>query len=403
MSELKAPYPWMGGKSAVADLVWSRLGDVDNFIEPLAGSIAVLLRRPAHHAGQVETISDINHYVVNFWRAVIRDSKAVAFHADNPVIEADLHARHHWLELSAEAAEHKDKIVADPEYFDARIAGWWAWGQSTWIGGGWCQDHGKKANGDTKGQLPELEHNRGINRKRSCEDKTLPDLGSARGLHSKRVRLAAYDQPGTGVNAPERVSDPKRRPVLSSKISVNSGRPQLGDAYDIGRGVNSNKRSATCAARLDFLEGWIGALADRLRLVRVCYGHWGRICSSKTTTTRLGLTGVFLDPPYPTHRDDGTQSRDGSLYHGDDRTTLDALRDEVLEWCKANGLHPKMRIAVCGYDTDGYAALESLGWTVEHWKAGGGYGNMSGADNANAKRERIWFSPACLTNGGLFG
>ena len=44
---LSESYP--GGKSKVADMVWERLGDVDNFVEPFAGSLAVLLRRPAEH------------------------------------------------------------------------------------------------------------------------------------------------------------------------------------------------------------------------------------------------------------------------------------------------------------------------------------------------------------------
>ena len=40
---LKAPFPWFGGKSKVAGLVWERFGDVANYVEPFAGSLAVLL------------------------------------------------------------------------------------------------------------------------------------------------------------------------------------------------------------------------------------------------------------------------------------------------------------------------------------------------------------------------
>jgi hypothetical protein len=32
--ELRAPFPWFGGKSAIADQVWSRLGNVENYVEP---------------------------------------------------------------------------------------------------------------------------------------------------------------------------------------------------------------------------------------------------------------------------------------------------------------------------------------------------------------------------------
>ena len=37
------------GKAKVADLVWQRLGNVDNYVEPFMGSLATLLRRPADH------------------------------------------------------------------------------------------------------------------------------------------------------------------------------------------------------------------------------------------------------------------------------------------------------------------------------------------------------------------
>lgn len=43
---LKAPFPWFGGKSTVADLVWQRFGDVPNYVEPFFGSGAVLSLLP---------------------------------------------------------------------------------------------------------------------------------------------------------------------------------------------------------------------------------------------------------------------------------------------------------------------------------------------------------------------
>lgn len=142
---LKAPFPYPGGKSTIADLVWRRLGNVDNYIEPFAGSLAVLLRRPAAHFDsryRIETANDANHYICNFWRAVARDPERVAEYADNPVIEADLHARHQWLVRSQEAEEFRQRMQVDPDYHDAKIAGWWVWGQCCWIGHGWCDKRG---------------------------------------------------------------------------------------------------------------------------------------------------------------------------------------------------------------------------------------------------------------------
>lgn len=132
---LKAPFVWFGGKRRVARQVWDALGNVDHYVEPFCGSAAVLLARP--HAPRVETINDADGMVANFWRAVKTDAAAVAMHADWPVNEADLHARHRWLIGQRESLT--ERLVADPGWFDARTAGWWVWGACAWIGAGWCE------------------------------------------------------------------------------------------------------------------------------------------------------------------------------------------------------------------------------------------------------------------------
>lgn len=134
MKKLKAPFPWFGGKSRVAHLVWERFGAVGNYVEPFAGSLAVLLGRPT--PAQVETVNDLDCYLANFWRATQQDPEAVARWADGPVNEADLHARHRWLHRQA---DFRERMRNDPEHFDARIAGWWVWGLSCWIGDNWCR------------------------------------------------------------------------------------------------------------------------------------------------------------------------------------------------------------------------------------------------------------------------
>ena len=133
---LKAPFPWFGGKSRVADIVWDRFGDVANYVEPFFGSGAVLLARP--HPPRIETVNDLDCMVANFWRAVKSDSEAVVKWCDWPVNEADLHARHLWLVQGLPA--HRERMLTEPDYFDAKIAGWWVWGICQWIGSGWCAE-----------------------------------------------------------------------------------------------------------------------------------------------------------------------------------------------------------------------------------------------------------------------
>lgn len=138
MTQHKAPFPYFGGKSRIAPLVWERFGDTPNYVEPFAGSLAVLLARP--HKPHTETVNDKDGFVSNFWRAVQSDPDAVARHADWPVNENDLHARHAWL--VARKGELAARLEGDPEYHDAQIAGWWVWGICSWIGSGWCSGRG---------------------------------------------------------------------------------------------------------------------------------------------------------------------------------------------------------------------------------------------------------------------
>lgn len=130
---IKSPFPWFGGKSRVAAEVWRRFGDVPNYVEPFFGSGAVLLGRP--HSPRIETINDLDCMVANFWRALQNAPDEVAAAAVWPVNEADLHARHTWL---VNQYQFREKMHTDPDFYDAKIAGWWVWGQCCWIGSGWC-------------------------------------------------------------------------------------------------------------------------------------------------------------------------------------------------------------------------------------------------------------------------
>jgi len=236
---LAAPFPYFGGKSLACETVWAALGDPENYVEPFAGSAAMLLGRP--NVGKVETINDADGFVANFWRAVSLNAAEVARHVDWPTNEADLIARHSWLVRNALGL--LQRLEADPDYYDAKVAGWWCWGACNWIGSGWCSGTGPWQHDGEKlvaaRQLPHLgDAGQGVNRR-------LPHLGDA----------------GQG---------------------VNRQLPHLGDA---GQG-----RSA-------YIHEWFGALKERTRGVRVAVGDWTRVLTD-SVTVRHGLTGVFLDPPY---------------------------------------------------------------------------------------------------------
>ena len=297
---IKSPFPYYGGKAKVAAEIWRRFGDVKNYVEPFFGSGAVLLNRPTRKANSVETVNDMDALLVNFWRASKLHPRKLAKAADYPVSELDLHARHAWLVNQRETIQ--EKIRGSEAWCDPKVAAWWVWGISQWIGGGWCQDR----------------------------------------------RLGRPSMEGRGIF--------RQRPVLDScGIHRRGTRP------------NDEQRGEVLRRTFDLLS-------HRLERVRVLNGDWSRAVTS-AVTTRQGLTGVMLDPPYTEE-----SGRKNGLYAKDDL----AVGHQVRDWAEENGDNPKLRIALCGYEGE-YRMPRS--WKVFNWKSQG---------SRNGDKERIWFSPHCL-------
>lgn len=328
---LPAPFPYFGGKRRAAETVWARLGDVGGYVEPFAGSAAVLLARPDMPGRRVETINDADGWLVNTWRAIQQAPDDVAAHAFGPVTEIDYHARLAWLQ-----ERRTDDLVSwlegAPDVFDAKAAGWWLYVAACGIGDPWGPGPWRVV----EGRLQDV--------------RKLPHLGDA----------------GRG---------------------VNRALPHLGDA---GQGVNRELPHLGNAGQ-ERLTAYMRTLADRLTTVRITCGDWRRVLKPSVTraTAGPGITGIFLDPPYATS---------GDLYAAtnqtDEHKTISA---EVRQWCidKASS---DFRIVLCGFDGE-HDELLDRGWTVEAGRAGGGAGYNTDADAG--KRERLWVSPACQSDGLL--
>jgi len=210
------PFPWFGGKSRAAELVWSRFGNIEHYIEPFAGSLAVLLNKPKNVICRV-TVNDLDGFIANFWRAAANTPEQVAHYADWPVNETDLHARHKWL-VNRQA--FRRRLLDDPHYYDAKIAGWWVWGIALWIGAGWCDPN------SLGGKRPHLS-------------------GSGQGVHrktgEKRVDLLAPRRVG-------RVSVPVNAYMYSLSLRLRRTRVCCGDW---GRILTPNVTSNLSGIMLD--------------------------------------------------------------------------------------------------------------------------------------------------------
>lgn len=184
---VKSPFPWFGGKSKAAELIWSRFGaDCGNYIEPFFGSGAAWLNRPKDYVGWA-TVNDLDGNVANLWRSMRYAPEMVAEAACWPVNECDLHARHLWLVTNAKRLA--GRLMADPYYHEPEAAGWWAWGACSWIGGGWCAGDGPwHAELDDEGvaTLTLGDGGKGVNRK-------IPHLGNGgTGVNRKLEWLKAW-------------------------------------------------------------------------------------------------------------------------------------------------------------------------------------------------------------------
>jgi len=379
----KTPFPWFGGKSDAAPHVWAALGDVDHYVEPFAGSLAVLLRRPhpANRAYHSETVNDLDGLLVNAWRSIAMSPDATADAASWPVSEADLHARHLYL-LRWREERQLEHLMGDPAWHDPVMAGWWLWGQSAWIGSGWCDGGGAWVVGDD-GRIEQRPKAGGVSRKRphlgnNGQGVSRPQLREP-GVSRKRPHLG---NDGQGVNHPS-----TREPGVSRK------RPHLGDN---GQGVFRPQLREPGVGEyhpmtMPELARWMRYLSARLRHVRILNGDWARAVTngaSKTLPVRQGgHVGIFLDPPYHASTDRA------EVYAYEDMGISEAVR----EWALARGTDADTRIVLAGFEGE-HDALEAHGWRVVEWfRSGflkGGMGNVGGG--GQQKRERLWLSPHCL-------
>ncbi len=399
----KCPFPWFGGKNQAAPAVWEALGDVPHYVEPFAGSLAVLLNRP-HLANRTyfsETCNDLDGLLVNAWRGIQLQPDATAEAASNPVSEADLHARH--LALVRWRAEHElEHLMGDPLWCDPVMAGWWIWGCSCWIGSGWCSgDHAwvlgdgdrlvkrtDKGKPGVSRKIPHLSDNgRGVNHAGAREpgvSRQRPHLGN----DGEGVNHAGAREPGVS----------RKRPHLSDNgEGVNRPQAREPGVESAGSSLWDPTVPEECyhPVTMPEVRRWFAYLSARLRHVRILNGDWKRCVTggaSKILTVRQGHgpCGVFLDPPYA-----ASAGRSGDIYACEDLS----VAHDVAAWAIEHGEDPQYRIVVAGFDGEHGARFTDAGWTVQEWfKAGflrGGMANQNKNGHQQA-RERLWLSPHCL-------
>ena len=391
---LTAPFPYYGGKRRLAPLIWRRLGDPGVYVEPCAGSIACLLARPGG-AGPREIICDTDGGLCNFWRATeYGDPEEVAYWADYPTIHQDLTARHRWLRDWIR--EHSGRLSEDPEFYDVQVAGWWVWGISLWIGGGWCRDSDDQrppVEADSSGRgasaqrlenkIPKMDHKAG-GQGVSAQRGEIPSV-------DKRPMCNARSAPGVAAQRTD-IPPSDKRPYAhdrSGGIGVSAQRDQIPHVASErgGQGVSSQRQ------RRRELTAWFAAIKERMAGVVVLNRSW----ESALTPTMLQHTpsgprpivGVMLDPPYRTNE------RATNIYQSDRDGDSDSIAEATWEWALTHG--DVFRVAYCCHAGD--VAVPD-GWEAETTSMAG----ITRPDRRH-RRDMVVFSPACLSEpqGSLFG
>ncbi len=444
----KTPFPWFGGKSKAAPLVWQLLGDCHHYVEPFFGGGAVLLNRPhpCNRPYYSETVNDLDGLVVNAWRAMQYHPEETARHASWPVSELDKNARQiHVLKWRKD--KNFELLAGTHDYCDPLIAGWWLWGTCVQIGafdgnapwtadpvtgrirkwrdiqadrepgvfrdipcvacGGKGVNHPNTKEPGVRRNLPDITDNgRGVNRPQAREPgvrRNLPHISSdGQGVNHPNTK-----EPGVSRDRPELISGGRGvNHAGAREPGVRRDRPHVSND---GQGVNHTKTrepgvlsdqfgNEFHAMAMPELIRWFQWLSARLRHVRIINGDWSRVCTTGAAHTLPirqghGPCAYFLDPPYSAEA-----GRDMTLY----AMESGSVAHDVREWCLKNGANPLNRIVLAGFDTE-HAELESHGWTVHEWFAAGhlqgGMGNVrkdKSKGGHQQKRERLWASPHCL-------
>ena len=383
---LTAAFPYPGGKRGAAAKVWERFGVVENYIEPFAGSLAVLLANP-NGAAQREIVGDLDGMVTNAWRAIRHAPEETAWWACYPSSHLDLIARKAWL--LKELPQLVESLVGDPFYYDSQLAGWWLWCVSNSI-------DLKIGEGD-ESAIPFVgaqQAGKGVSAQRNM-DTSIPHVkdSGGQGVQAQRKDTATsrphveYGASGQGVQMQRKVD--KRIPHLErdgSGVGVQIQRRDMGRQYP-------NTPNTTVAPEIEQIrlpneqavKVWLQRLSERLARVYLLCNSWEGTISKHMVKCRnaKGVTGIFLDPPY------NTQGRQDGIYSFDSLSVADDVFKKAMAISEDYG--DNVRIAFCGYIND-YPDMPSE-WERVIWRTAQSRGGK--VDKAHDRTECIWFSPSC--------
>ena len=291
----------------------------------------------------------------------------------------------------------------DPDDFDAKIAGWWCWGQSSWIGHGWCDG----ARQETCVPLWEgWRRRQGVScsiQPASVEDKRpkVPDGGDV----PDRIPSCRPQGGGEGVQQqrdqiPHVNHMPGGKGVSAQRVAVGEPRDQHAARREPGCRVKRRPTVTVATSPIcrddGVLDGsrlrpWFAAISQRLARVIILNRSWESALTDsvlqQTPSSPKPEVGVFLDPPYRTTAQ-GRRQAVNRLYQGDTAGASDDVATASYKWAVEHGEHlvPRRLLHARGRLSDP-AGLdgETMGFSGHRDEA-----------KKESSVDCIIFSPACV-------
>ena len=340
---MDSPIVYFGGKRKAAPLIWRLFGRVYRYVDPFMGSLSVPLACPYEIPRVV--VNDLNCLLVNFWRALQRDPEAVAYWAEYPSSHVDLMARREWLRQQWPTAVQAMQL--DPEWHDARMAGWYVWVVSNAI-----------------------------------------DL-------TKNLRPATVDMQQAYAKA-----------VATARQFRLDWDTQTLDTPDISPVLGQQKQRVMRPRgpqdkTSDQISMWIGGLAEHMRTWIIICKDWTSIVSSRVILGTIPseaphVCALLLDPPYDT----GVVPR-GKVYAVDDTQIASTVRGWLFTPNEKDGIipwyHPRLRIILCAYEGDHDPLPDSRTY---RWSDRSDAHNQIPISHRPQKKEILIANPACLDPDG---
>lgn len=285
LNKIKRPIPYYGSKEKIAPVIVDIVkkdGWTTQYIEPFVGSNSILLQDDFD--GIKVIINDFDGKITNIWRALKYKPEETASYIQGVCNTINLTG----LDLAVQRSYDSllDRLHADIEYCDPKLAAYFIDLCCSWIGGG---------AGNTSGPWSTIKDDEGI------------DI------------FVKMDKNDHGVNCQQ-------------------------SQYDSNRGIRCKQSQYGCDVGVNCKQSqyipWFNAISKRLSDTYIVSHDFEKILNVNVITKKR--TTIFFDPPYDTSGDTG----DGATYISDDHNIVSK---RVRDWCiKNHEAMKKTRIIVAG-------------------------------------------------------